>query len=56
MPPMGLSDTQIADVLSYVRSNFGNQAKDVKGGVVKAAREATSNRTTFWTAEELLKK
>ena len=55
MPPMGLSDGQIADVLSYVRSNFGNKAKPVKGGDVKAAREATLSRSTFWTAEELKK-
>ncbi len=53
MPPMGLSDGQISEVLSYVRSTFGNKAKPVKGGDVKAAREATSTRTTFWTAEEL---
>lgn len=56
MPPMGLSDTQIADVLSYVRSNFGNKAKEVKGGIIKATREATSTRSTFWTEAELLKK
>ena len=56
MPPMGLSDTQIADVLSYVRMNFGNKAPAVKGGEVKATRDATSSRTVFWTAEELLKK
>lgn len=55
MPPMGLSDGQIADVLSYVRSNFGNAARPVKGGEVKAAREATTTRTTFWTPEELRK-
>jgi mono/diheme cytochrome c family protein len=55
MPPMGLNDQQIADVLTYIRSNFGNQAAAVKPEEVKAARDATSNRNGFWTAEELKK-
>lgn len=34
-----LTDTQIADVLTYVRSNFGNKASEVKADEVKALRE-----------------
>ena len=53
MPPMGLDDQQLADVLTYVRSAFGNQAPAVKVDEVKAVREATKGRTAPWTAAEL---
>lgn len=53
MPPMGLDDQQMADVLTYVRSHFGNQAPAVTPEEVKKVRAATSERTTFWTQEEL---
>jgi len=33
-----LDDTQIADVLTYIRSNFGNKADAVKAEEVKAVR------------------
>jgi mono/diheme cytochrome c family protein/glucose/arabinose dehydrogenase len=55
MPPMGLSDEQIADVLSYVRSNFGNKAAAVKVADVQKVRAATASRSTFWTPQELHK-
>jgi mono/diheme cytochrome c family protein len=41
MPPFGadLSDTQIANVINYIRGHFGNQYKDpVSAAAVKAAR------------------
>ena len=41
MPPFGanLSDTQIANVINYIRENFGNHYKDpVLPAAVKAAR------------------
>ncbi len=53
MPPMGLNDKQLADVLTYVRSNFGNKASAVNPAEVKAVREANSDRSTFWKPEEL---
>jgi mono/diheme cytochrome c family protein len=53
MPPMGLDDQQLADVLTYVRSAFGNKAPAVKLEEVKAVRESTKGRTTPWTAAEL---
>jgi mono/diheme cytochrome c family protein/glucose/arabinose dehydrogenase len=53
MPPMGLDDQQLADVLTYVRSAFGNSAPTVKPAEVKAVREATKGRTAPWTAAEL---
>jgi mono/diheme cytochrome c family protein/glucose/arabinose dehydrogenase len=53
MPPMGLDDQQLADVLTYVRSAFGNKAPAVKPDEVKAVREATKGRSAPWTAVEL---
>jgi mono/diheme cytochrome c family protein len=42
MPPMAqLTDQQIADVLSYVRSNFGNKASKVTPAEVKVVRAKT---------------
>ena len=53
MPPMGLDDQQLADVLTYVRSAFGNSAPAVTPAEVKAVRDATKGRTAPWTAAEL---
>ncbi len=57
MPPQGavLSDEKIAAVLTYVRKTFANGAGAVTPDEVKAVRAATAQRTTPWTAEELLK-
>jgi putative membrane-bound dehydrogenase-like protein len=54
MPSLsGLTDEQIADVLSYVRSEFGAKASAVSADEVKKVRAATVNRDVPWTAEEL---
>ena len=57
MPPQGavLSDEKIAAVLTYVRKTFANGAGAVTPAQVKSVRAATAQRTTPWTAEELLK-
>lgn len=57
MPPQGaaLSDAQIADVLSYVRSSFGNKAGAVTPAEVAAIREAEKARSAMWTEAEILK-
>ncbi len=55
MPPMGLNDQQVADVLSYVRANFSNKAAAVTPEEVKTVRAATADRTALWTAEDLAK-
>jgi len=40
MPPLNiLKDRQIADVLTYVRSSFGNKASAITAAEVKAVRE-----------------
>lgn len=57
MPPQGaaLSDTQIADVLTYVRDAYGNKASAVTPEQVAAIREAEKTRTAMWTEAELQK-
>ena len=54
MPSLaGLSDEQIADVLTFVRKEFGAKAPPVSIDEVKKTRAATANRVKPWTAEEL---
>jgi mono/diheme cytochrome c family protein len=54
MPPWKtLSDAEMAAVLTYVRSNFGNTADAVTAAEVAAERAATASRTTMWTAADL---
>ena len=54
MPPVpGVSDAEIADVLTYVRQSFGNQGNPVSADQVKAVRAATAGRTAMWTTAEL---
>jgi mono/diheme cytochrome c family protein len=54
MPPWkSLSDADMAAVLTYVRSNFGNSASAVTPEEVATERSATASRTTMWTASEL---
>ncbi len=57
MPPLGasLSDDQIADVLTFVRRQWGNTGSPVDAAAVKDARAATTTRTRPWTNEELMK-
>jgi mono/diheme cytochrome c family protein len=57
MPPQGavLGDDQIAAILSYVHSAWGNKGGEVKRDLVRAARSEFESRTEPWTAPELLK-
>lgn len=57
MAPLGavLKDEQIANVLSYVRQTWGNNAPDVEPATVAKVRADTAGRATYWTADELLK-
>jgi hypothetical protein len=50
-----LSDQQIADVLTFVRAEFGGGASEVTPDQVKAIREAEKARATMWTEAELEK-
>ncbi|GAA5122713.1 c-type cytochrome [Luteolibacter yonseiensis] len=57
MPPQGavLPDDQIAAILTYVRSSWGNQAAAVTPDFVKTIRASVSDRNAPWTSEEILK-
>lgn len=57
MPPQGaaLPDDQIAAILTYVRSSWGNKASAVSPDLVKKVRAETAGRTGPWTAPEILK-
>ncbi len=50
-----LKDDQIANVLTYVRQEWGNKAPEVKAETVARIRGEVGNRTAPWTAAELLK-
>ena len=53
MPPFGaLSDQQVADVVTFVRKSFGNNATPVTPNEVRAVREATQARKTPWSASD----
>lgn len=55
MPPQGpqLTDAEVAAVLTYVRSSFGNRAGPVDEALVKKVRAETTGQES-WTAEKLL--
>jgi len=54
MPALGgLSDEQIADVLTFVRASYGQQASPVTAAEVKSVRDANAKREQPWTAAEL---
>ena len=53
MPPMGLDDQQLTDLVHYLRSHFDNSAPPVPIETIRQIRAATSPRNEAWTAEEL---
>lgn len=55
MPPWGgaLDDGEVAQIATYIRTNFGNDASPVTTGEVARVRAATQGRTKPWTADEL---
>lgn len=57
MAPLGaaLKDDQIANVLTYIRQEWGNNAPEVKPETVARVRAETASRKTMWTADELHK-
>ena len=57
MAPLGavLKDEQIANVLSYIRQEWGNTAPDVEPATVARIRTDTASHSGYWTAAELLK-
>jgi mono/diheme cytochrome c family protein len=57
MTPFGgmLKDEEIANVLTFVRNSFGNQADPVAAAQVKKVRDSQPGRLMLYTTEELLK-
>ncbi len=54
MAPLGhLSDTEIADVLTYVRQHWNNDAPPIQADTVAEIRAAHQDRAAPWTQEEL---
>ncbi len=55
MPPLGagLSDDQIASVLTYIRREWGHTASAVSPADVKEIRGMTASRTRPWTEDEI---
>ncbi len=59
VPPMTafknlLNDEELAAVLTFVRNTWGNKASPISASTVKSVRAATTDRTTFWSPDELL--
>lgn len=55
MPPLGqgLSDDQLAAVLTYVRRQWGNTGTAVDPAAVRAVRAETAGRARPWTQDEI---
>jgi mono/diheme cytochrome c family protein len=53
MPPVaGLTDKDIADVVTYVNNSFGNTGATVTEAEVTAIKKKYADRKTMWTAAE----
>ena len=48
-----LKDDELAAVLTYMRSSWGNKAAAITAAQVKAVRAEVGNRVLPWTAQEL---
>lgn len=49
-----LTDQEIADVLNYIRTNWGNAAAEITAENVAEVRDATKNKAGAYTEEQLL--
>ena len=52
-PLVDLKDRQIADITTYVRQEWGNQASEVSEEEVSAIRAESTNQEDQWTGEQL---
>jgi mono/diheme cytochrome c family protein len=50
---MPISDAELATLLTYIRSSWGNSASAISTEDVARVKVATADRTTAWTAPEL---
>ncbi|PLX25077.1 MAG: cytochrome C oxidase Cbb3 [Ignavibacteria bacterium] len=49
-----LNDQEIADVLNFIRTNWGNAAAEISAEMVKEVRDATKSKAGAYTEEQLL--
>jgi hypothetical protein len=49
-----LDDAKLADVLSYIRNAWGNEAEPIAAAQIAAVRDQTKDRKMPWTADTLL--
>jgi hypothetical protein len=49
----GLTDTQVADVLSFIRREYGAGSPPVSPDLVQRIRASTASRTEPWKTSEL---
>ncbi len=55
MPAMGFfNDSDIAAILTYIRTTWGKPSKPTTENTIKRIRAQTHNRSDSWTVEELL--
>lgn len=54
MVPPPLSDTEIAQVLTYIRNSWGNEGSMVTKEMIVNARAAVGSRSGPWKVEELM--
>ena len=52
----GLSDHEIAGVLTYIRRSFGNGASPISPERVRSVRQATTGQKGFYQPEQLLER
>ena len=55
MSLVAIAHEQIANVLSYVRSEWGNSAPEVQPETVARIRAETADHPGYWTVPELQK-
>jgi len=53
VPMNSYSDTELANVLTYIRNSFGNRAPAVEPATVATRRAVDAVRAGYWTLEEL---
>ncbi|MCC5905302.1 MAG: c-type cytochrome [Balneolaceae bacterium] len=54
MPPMEtLSDEELTDILTYIRSAWGHDAGSVSSSAIEKIRAESDSRSGMWTREEL---
>jgi len=54
MPPQPLNDREIANIVSYARNSWGNDASEVTEEQVATFREEATAQKEQWTGDQLI--